>query len=240
MDPRLVAALDEREGQFSAMLKERGVGAALVEDSATLRRFLVARQLNLDAAFTMIEAHSKWREQNLPITLTPALRAELRKGKSYLRGNDAKGRPLFIIRSGRFDPKVRDLETAMKATVHTVEAAVAALPAEGSGPQQFAVMYDRTGFSLRENFDKDLILGCIQTLSNNYPERMGAVYLYPCGMVLSGLYRMISPFLDARMRAKVKMVTSDKELCSLVPPEYVPTWYGGQDTFEFDPSIYDE
>eukprot|EP00966_Prymnesium_polylepis_P321769 7378066-Prymnesium_polylepis.1 len=40
MDPRLVAALDEREGQFSAMLKERGVGAALVEDSATLRRFL--------------------------------------------------------------------------------------------------------------------------------------------------------------------------------------------------------
>eukprot|EP00966_Prymnesium_polylepis_P004099 93809-Prymnesium_polylepis.1 len=60
---------------------------------------------------------------------------------------------------------------------------------------------------------------------------MGAVYLYPCGMVLSGLYRMISPFLDARMRAKVKMVTSDKELCSLVPPEYVPTWCAAHSSF---------
>ena len=165
MDARLVALLGEREAELAALLRERGVGLALAGDSPALRRFLVARQLDVGATFEMIEAHCQWRDANLPVTLTRAIVDELRKGKGYRRGVDVQGRPLFVIRSGRFDPKVRDLETATRANVYVIQEALATLPPEGEGANQFSLFYDRTGFSFRENWDLEALkvsLACVR------------------------------------------------------------------------------
>ena len=86
----------------------------------------------------MLEAHVNWRAANIPVPITDALVAELKKGKVKLRGRDVAGRPLLITRSGRFDPAVRDLEVATAAVIYLVEAALANSPAIG----EFAVLYD--------------------------------------------------------------------------------------------------
>ncbi len=229
--------LAQAEKELQASL---GAQHPLSNNSATLRRFLVARKLNISDAVAMIEKNTAWRAETLPVKVTPAVRAELQKGKFYVHGHDAQKRPLMIIRSGKFDPKTRDLSAAVDSVVQTLESEVNKLDAEvAAGTRDsaasFAVFYDRTGFSVRKNWDLDFLKGIAGTLSDHYPERLGGAYVYPCGMVLAGLWKMISPFFDPRTRAKVKMVTSEAQLRSLVPPEFLPKEYGGTSTYVFDP-----
>jgi hypothetical protein len=204
-------------------------------DSALLRNFLVARKLKLDETLEMLSAHADWRKANLPVQITDPLITELKKGKVELRGKDMKGRPLVVVHSGRFDPKVRDISVAIAAIVYQMERAAIAAGSE----KQFVIFYDRTGFSLRKNWDFEYIKTAVTTLSDNYPERLGGVFLYPATAILAGLVAMIKPFMDARTSAKVHTITSDKALLELVPAEYVPVSAGGTSEHVFDPSIYD-
>ena len=48
-----------------------------------------------------------------------------------------------------------------------------------------------------------------------------------------------APTRGVRAGQKVKIITSDKELLALIPPEYVPTTSGGTSTHTFDPALYD-
>jgi len=118
-DSRLVAPLDAAEQEIIVALKAKNLDGLLdLQDSAMLRRFLVARNLDVEGALTMLEAHAKWRRDTLPISLTSGIVAELKKGKAYHHGLDAVGRPLVVIRSRFFDPKERTLDDALKAVIH--------------------------------------------------------------------------------------------------------------------------
>jgi hypothetical protein len=82
-------------------------------DTAMLRRFLMARKLQVEPAVEMLIKHLEWRKANLPVRMTPAIEAELKKGKTFVRGCDLQGRPLMVIKSACFDPKTRDLEATV-------------------------------------------------------------------------------------------------------------------------------
>ena len=93
----------------------------------------------------MIDAHMAWRDANLPVKMTPMIVTELKKGKVEAYGKDIEGRPLIMVRSGKFDPKVRDLQVAVLAVLYLLEEALKQHPPT----TQFIVFYDRTDFSLR-------------------------------------------------------------------------------------------
>jgi hypothetical protein len=93
---------------------------------------------------------------------------------------------------------------------------------EGRPQSQIAFFYDRTGSTVQKDCDLEMLARLIQIVKDHYPERIGAVYIYPCGKALAGLYGRLSPLMDARMRAAMKMVSSDSELRALIPPEHVP------------------
>ena len=212
--------------------KALGENHPLYNKTSQIHRFLIARKLKLPDTLKMIEDHVAWRAANLPVQITDPIITELKKGKAEQYGLDASGRPLVLVRSGKFDPKVRDLHVAVSAVVWLVERAVASTDGE------FTILYDRTGFSLSKNWDYEYIKTVVSTLSDNYPERLGAVYLYPATMVLAGLWGLIRPFVDPRTREKVQIITSDKALLNLVPSEYVPVAAGGTSTHMFDPAMY--
>ena len=50
--------------------------------------------------------------------------------------------------------------------------------------------------------------------------------------------RLTSAACLRHIAGKVRIVTTEAMLATLVLPEYLPTRYGGTSTFEFDPSIY--
>ena len=134
---------------------------------------------------------------------------EVRKGKAYSHGVDAKGNPLVFVCSRNFDPRTRDLATALRATIYMVDEAMR-LASETSG--QIAIFYDRTDFSASKNLDLALIKAVVSTLSANYPERLAAVYLYPAGGLASMILRMVSPLMDPRTVSKVHLPTSETGL----------------------------
>jgi len=226
-DPLLQQALDQAEAELRSAIQGTPPSNRLhpgrfdAGDSAMLRRFLVARKLHIDATMEMLEKHAAWREGTLPVNLTEDLVGELRKGKGYPQGVDLRGRQLIVVRSrceqqsqhippffdrrshtsfgwrSNFDPKVRDLETAIRAVTYLVEKCCETAPA--SGPQsQFVIFYDRSDFSLSKNLDREMIKGVVSTLSDNYPERLGAVYIYPAGPIVNVVFKVISPFMDPR------------------------------------------
>jgi len=243
--PQLQEALAAAEIELKAALEvgstsgleEKALVAANLDlnDSAMLRRFLVARKLQIPATVAMIEAHAAWVEQTYPITL-PEVVEEVRKGKAYSHGVDAKGNPLVFVCSRNFDPRTRDLATALRATIYMVDEAMR-LASETSG--QIAIFYDRTDFSASKNLDLALIKAVVSTLSANYPERLAAVYLYPAGGLASMILRMVSPLMDPRTVSKVHLLTSEALLREHIPDAYVPVRYGGTSTFEFDPAVYE-
>lgn len=202
--PALQRALEQAEAELRTAMEATPPGHPLhpggkfdTSDSAMLRRFLVARKLQIDATMEMLERHATWREKTLPITLTEDLVSELRKGKGYPQGVDVRGRQMLVVRSSNFDPKVRDLETAVRAVTYLVEKCCETAPA--SGPQsQLVIFYDRSDFSLSKNLDRELIKGVVSTLSDNYPERLGAVYIYPAGAIVNVVFKVIAPFMDPR------------------------------------------
>merc|ERR1719401_601205 len=158
----------------------------------------------------MLDKHVAWRKENLPVELTPAILEELKKGKFYILpgAKDVNGHPVVVVRSGLFDPKERDLDTCIKAFLYILEKSLSDVGESG----KFSIMYDRDGFSVRNNFDFDLLKAWAGVASDNYPERLASVALYPSGAVLAGLWKMVSVFFDPRTRAKIKMVQSEDEL----------------------------
>lgn len=223
MEPELKAAL--------------GADHPMANDTLLLHRFLLARKLQLQPTVEMIEEHIKWREVTLPVQLTPAIMAELRKGKAEAYGTDREGRPLVIVHSGRFDPKTRDLEASVLGLLYLIESAIASLP---PGVTQFAVLYDRTDFSLRKNWDYELLKQVFTQLSANYPERLGGAYVYPAGKLFTWLWSLVKHFVDPRSRAKVRALNTTAELLEVISPEFVPVGAGGTSTHEFDSSQFDK
>ena len=141
-DEEISADLDLTEKELIA---ELGESHPLANDSIALRRFLVARKLQVDDAKAMIEEHVKWRAANLPIPITQPLVHELKKGKIEPYGKDDQGRPVIIVRSGKFDPKERDLDVAISSVVYLIEKIVSEHPPGTS----FIIFYDRSDFSIR-------------------------------------------------------------------------------------------
>ena len=147
--------LDKLEPFFSKVEPE--LAAALPDghglDAHGMRRFLIARNLVVDGpngAKDMVLRNIEWRQATLPVTMTEALKEELAKGKFFVAGKDVEGNALIVARSSRFDPKVRDLNVAINAAVHTVEESLASLPDSKS---TFSLLYDRTHFSFFRNWD---------------------------------------------------------------------------------------
>ena len=241
--PQLQEALGAAEVELKAALEvgstsgleEKALVTARLDlnDSAMLRRFLVARKLQIPATVAMLEAHAAWLEQTHPIALsevveiqsqpaTPTLALartlcvprlnrdqvveEIRKGKAYSHGVDARGNPLVFVCSRNFDPRTRDLATALRATIYMVDEALR-LASEKGG--QIAIFYDRTDFSASKNLDLALIKAVVSSLSANYPERLAAVYMYPAGGLASMVLRMVSPLMDPRTVSKVHLPTSE-------------------------------
>lgn len=229
-DSGLQVALGIMEEEVIAAL---GPTHFMANDSASLRRFLVARKLKLEPTVAMIQQHTAWCESTLPVALEGAVLVEACKGKAEVHGTDCAGRPLVIIHSGKFDPKTRDLQASIHACFYLFENALKSLP---PGQTQFAVLYDRSNFSFAKNWDFDVLKAVFTQLSANYPECLGAAYVYPAGPPLSWLWGLVKIFLDPRTRAKVRMISSKEELLAAIPTEFVPVAFGGTSTHEFDPA----
>ena len=158
----------------------------VASEDMTLYRFLQARKWLVKDALSMLEAHLVWRAETYPIQKFKWMNDPFFTSGSCLLGSgvDSGGRPILVMKSGRFPVAQRNLNSCIFGFV--------ALMTEMANiyglHTRFTVLYDRQDFVKSDNLDIDLLKAIAKVLSDNTPEAMERACVYPCGVLLRGLW----------------------------------------------------
>jgi hypothetical protein len=80
-------------------------------DNKTLRRFLRARDHDIDKASTMFLKYLKWRKSAIPngFISEEEVKNEIVQGKVYMQGFDKTGRPIAVVYGAKHYHSKREL-----------------------------------------------------------------------------------------------------------------------------------
>ena len=212
-DPRIRPHVETADAELVALF-----GSLKGFTPMARHRFLIARELDVQEAHAMMIRRVEWARSTLPIPMSDSVREEMDKGKVVATPyNDLKtDRPIVVIRSRLFDPKIRSMDDSVRATIATVEQSLGR-----STSESVCVYYDRTGFDIKRNLDIDFLREVIRVLSDNYPETLSSIYVYPTGGVFKAVWTMVAALLNKRTRNKVVMPKSLDELLEAIPTPLV-------------------
>ncbi|XP_057531161.1 uncharacterized protein LOC130809406 [Amaranthus tricolor] len=203
---------------------------------ACLRRYLEARNWNVDKAKKMIEETLKWRDTYKPEEIRwPEVAHEGETGKvSRANFHDREGRTVLIMRPGK--QNTNSGEGNVRHLVYMLENAILNLP---EGQEQMVWMIDYTGFSMSTSVSIKTARDIINILQNHYPERLGIAVLYNPPRIFQAFWRAVKYFLDPKTFQKVKFVyPKNKESAELMRSyfdvENLPKEFGGNASLEYD------
>ncbi|XP_077216400.1 uncharacterized protein LOC143850975 [Tasmannia lanceolata] len=203
---------------------------------ACLRRYLEARNWNVDKSKRMLEETLKWRSTYKPEeTRWHEVASEGETGKLY-RANfhDRVGRTVLIMRPGKQNTSSHDNQ--LRHLVYLIENAILNLP---EGQEQMVWLIDFTGWSLTNSVPIKTARETAHILQNHYPERLAVSFLYNPPRIFGVFWKVVKYFLDPKTFQKVKFVyPKNKESTELMKQnfdmEVLPSELGGRDPAEYD------
>ncbi|GLU13720.1 hypothetical protein SLE2022_303360 [Rubroshorea leprosula] len=203
---------------------------------ACLRRYLEARNWNVDKAKKMLEETLEWRSTFKPEEIRwHEVAHEGETGKvSRANFHDRQGRTVLIMRPGMQNTK--SAEDNIRHLVYLLENTILNL---AEGQEQMSWLIDFTGFSLSTYVPVKTARDIIYILQNHYPERLAIAFLYNPPRIFEALWKAVRYFLDQRTAQKVKFVyPKNKEsvelMSSLFDVENLPAEFGGKATLKYD------
>ncbi|KAI0403852.1 CRAL-TRIO domain-containing protein [Xylaria palmicola] len=229
-----------REGLWGFVLSEHPDALAL--------RFLRARKWDAARAVAMLASAVAWRAERdvagavirrgEDVALRPAgdrsaddegFLAQYRSGKSFVRGADRAGRPVYTIRVCLHDPRLQSAAAMEAYTLHNIESLrVFARP----GRDKFCLVFDMTGFGLR-NMDFHVVKFLVSVFEARYPETLGVILIHNAPFVFWGIWNMIKGWLDPVIASKINFTRRTADLLQFIPEEHVPARHGGKDAWEY-------
>jgi hypothetical protein len=196
-----------------------------------MHRFLVARDWVLKDAEVMLANHLAWRTERFPVYRSVWKMDQMfLNGAIFPCGYDREGRPVLVIRSGKFCPSIRNLEDCLAMGV----AQVVQLFQNNGGFTKMTIVYDRQDFSMSENLDKPLLKALASLFSDNYPETLHAALVYPCGFLLRGIWAVVQYFFDYKTRQKIHFLGSSDALQEHIDEDQLIKAVGGTHPYTYD------
>nr|GMD94501.1 random slug protein 5-like [Ipomoea batatas] len=203
---------------------------------ACLKRYLVARNWNVDKSKKMLEETLKWRSTFKPEEIRwHEVAMEGETGKVY-RANfhDCHGRTVLILRPGM--QNTTSLDNQIKHLVYLIENAILNLP---ESQEQMAWLIDFTGWSITNNVPIKSARDTISILQNHYPERLAVAFLYSPPRIFEAFWKIVKYFLDPKTFEKVKFVypknkDSVEVMKSYFDMDNLPMEFGGKATLNYD------
>ncbi|KAF8409961.1 hypothetical protein HHK36_002480 [Tetracentron sinense] len=204
---------------------------------ACLRRYLEARNWNVDKSKKMLEETLKWRSNYKPEEIRwHEVAVEGETGKVY-RANfhDRYGRTVLIMRPGMQNTSSPDNQ--IRHLVFLIENAILNLP---EGQEQMAWLIDFTGWTLNTNVSIKTARDTVNILQNHYPERLAIAFLYNPPRIFEAFWKIVKYFLDSKTFQKVKFVypKNNKDSVELMKSyfdvENLPVEFGGSVKLEYD------
>ncbi|PWA59234.1 cellular retinaldehyde binding/alpha-tocopherol transport [Artemisia annua] len=201
---------------------------------ACLRRYLEARNWNLEKAKKMLEDTLEWRSNYKPEKICWDEVAHEGETGKVSRANfvDRSGRPVLIMRPGKQNTKTGDGN--VRHLVYLLENAILNLP---DGQEQMSWLIDFTGYSINaSNIQLKTTRDIVNVLQNHYPERLAVFVLYNPPKMFQALFKVLSYFIDPKTYLKIKFVYPNDKHSSEVMKSYfdtenLPSEFGGNPNF---------
>nr|XP_043616732.1 CRAL-TRIO domain-containing protein YKL091C-like [Erigeron canadensis] len=198
-------------------------------DDVTLRRFLRARDLDIDKACTMFLKYMKWRKTftpNGPI-FASEVQNEIAQNKMFMQGTDKSGRPIAIVFGGRhFCNKKGGLEEFKRFVVFGLDKLCYRMT---PGQEKFVVIGDLQGWGY-SCCDIRGYLAALSILQDYYPERLGKMFIVHVPYVFMTAWKMVYPFIDEKTKKKIVFVENKQLKSTLmkdIDENQIPETYGG-------------
>ncbi|CAL1355947.1 unnamed protein product [Linum trigynum] len=204
---------------------------------ACFRRYLVARNWNVEKAKKMLQETLEWRSSYKPEEIRwPEVAHEGETGKIYRASFcDRQGRPVLILRPGMQNTK--SFDNQIRHLVYMLENAVINLP---EGQEQMTILIDFTGWSITNNVPIKTAHETASILQNHYPERLAVALLYNPPRIFEAFWKVVKYFLDPMTSQKVKFVypKRNKESVEVMRLHFddqnLPAVFGGQGDLQYD------
>ncbi|CAL5361741.1 unnamed protein product [Camellia sinensis] len=198
-------------------------------DDLIIRRFLRARDLDIEKASAMFLKYLKWRRTFVPNGFISALEIQndLAQNKMFLQGMDKKGRPITVAFGGRHFHNKEGLEKFKRFTVFALEKLCSRMPA---GQEKFVVIGDLEGWGYA-NSDIRAYLGALSILQDYYPERLGKLFIVHAPYIFMAVWKIVYPFIDDNTKKKIVFVENKKLKSTLlqdIDESQIPEIYGGK------------
>eukprot|EP01039_Chlorochromonas_danica_P010323 gene10323-11426_t len=192
-------------------------------------RFLVARKGQIKAAEEMIVKYLQWRGSKFPLQKANVLNAFLTQC-FFPYGRAKDGSPVVYMRGGLYDSNKATPEQYVLAAAYTIDWSLKQHPGEVNvtvivhtvnipgGPNQSA--------------DMNFIKLFSQVLSDNYPERLKRLVLFPFPWYGRAIWGVVKVFVDKRTQDKVLLLSTGNngipnELLQYMDPASMPEFAGG-------------
>ncbi|XP_065847714.1 uncharacterized protein [Euphorbia lathyris] len=203
---------------------------------ACLRRYLEARNWNVDKSKKMLEETLKWRSIYKPEEIRwHEVASEGETGKAYTAGfRDRQGRTVLILRPGKQNTK--SMDDQLRHLVYLIENAIMNLPED---QEQMSWLIDFTGWSISNSVPIKTARESISILQNHYPERLASAILYNPPRIFEAFWKIVKYFLDAKTFQKVKFIypnniDSVEIMKAHFDQENLPTVFGGKAILEYN------
>ncbi|CAN0906086.1 Phosphatidylinositol transfer protein 3 [Linum grandiflorum] len=201
-------------------------------DDATLRRFLRARDMDVEKACAMFLKYLNWKQSFLPngtsSVSTHHISTDISHNKVFLQGTDRTGRPVAVAFGGRhFLNKLAGVDEFKRYVVYVIEKLCASM---AEGQEKFVVIGDLEGWGYA-NSDIRGYLAALHILQDYYPERLGKLFIVHVPYVFMAVWKVIYPFIDTNTKRKIVFVDNKKLKSTLVEDideSQLPEIYGGK------------
>ncbi|XP_078169124.1 SEC14 cytosolic factor-like [Carex rostrata] len=196
-------------------------------DDFAVRRFLRARNLNVEKASVMLLKYVKWRKEAVPngFISESEFPNRIAQKNFFSQGFDRAGRPIVVLLGGKH--LKGDIEEFKRFSIYCLDRVCARLP---SGQEKFLCINDLKGWGY-SNLDIRGYLAALDIMQNYYPERLGKVLLIHVPYVFMKIWKILSPFIDKNTKKKFVFV-DDKNLQTTLLEEMeesqIPDIYGGK------------
>ncbi|KAL0421644.1 UNVERIFIED_CONTAM: SEC14 cytosolic factor [Sesamum latifolium] len=196
-------------------------------DDLMIRRFLRARDLDVEKASAMLLKYLKWRKEFVPNGfISPAeIPNDLAHNKLFMQGYDKSGRPIVVVFAAKHKPTT--VEEFKRYVTFTLDKICARMP---SGHEKFTSIADLQGWGYA-NSDIRGYLAALSILQDYYPERLGKLFIIHVPYIFMTAWKMVYPFIDKNTKKKIIFV-EDKKLQSTllqdIDESQLPETFGGK------------
>ncbi|OAY30601.1 phosphatidylinositol transfer protein 3 isoform X4 [Manihot esculenta] len=198
-------------------------------DDSTLRRFLRARDLDVQRASAMFLKYLKWRREFVPNgSISPSeVSNEIAQNKVFVQGTDKKGRPIMVAFGSRHYQNKESSEELKRFVVYVLDKICARTSPE---QEKFVVLADLQGWGYA-NSDVRGCLAALAILQDYYPERLGKLFIVNAPYIFMAVWKIIYPFIDNNTKKKIVFVENKKLKSTLledIDESLTPDIYGGR------------